>query len=148
MRSTTMATALALMAAASMPLQAHELPEPAPSARPAPAAPAALDPAVQRAMMSLTTTMLAGFAAGLTAGASGQFDAEPLIEKTLRQALAGRDFNNAIDSALAQAFAGGNEGASALPPEMRALLATTIKAVLAMARNEMLREASAGANNQ
>ncbi len=145
MRKTGMklVAALALFTAASGPVHAND--PPAPVARAAPIAATTLDPALRRVMMGLGSAMLAGFAGSMASGSAEAYDPGPILEKTIRQALASREFNNAVDAIVAQALAGGGDGASALPPEMRALLAAAIKGVVGMARNEILREFSAGA---
>ena len=144
MRKTGMkfAAALALFTAASGPVHAND--PPAPVARAAPIATTTLDPALQRMLMGLGSAMLAGFAGSMAAGSPESYDPGPLLEKTIRGALTSREFNNAVDGIVARALAGA-DGASALPPEMRAMLAAAIKGVVGMARNEMLREFSAGA---
>ena len=109
--------------------------------------PAAIDPALQRMLMNLGTAMLAGFAQSMAAGSPEAYDPGPLLEKTIRGALTSREFNSALDGIVAQAVAGGGDGASTstLTPELRALLAAAVKGVVGMARNELLREFSAGA---
>ena len=146
MRKTAMklVAALTMVTAAGGPAHASDAPTPAPVARTAPNMPAAIDPALQRMLMSLGTAMLAGFAQSMAAGSPEAYDPGPLLEKTIRGALTSREFNSALDGIVAQAVAGGG-GASTLPPELRALLAAAVKGVVGMARNEMLREFSAGA---
>lgn len=138
-----LAAAAALLAAASGGVRANDLP--APATRSTPIAPAALDPALQRMLMSLGTAMLAGFAASMASGSPEAFDPGPVLEKAVREALTSREFNRAVDGILAQVLAGGSEGGATLPPEMRGLLAAAVKGVVGMARNEVLREFSAGA---
>ena len=147
MRKTAMklVAALTMVTAAGGPAHASDAPTPAPVARTAPNMPAAIDPALQRMLMNLGTAMLAGFAQSMAAGSPEAYDPGPLLEKTLRGALTSREFNSALDGIVAQAVAGGGDGASTLPPELRALLAAAVKGVVGMARNEMLREFSAGA---
>lgn len=147
MRKTAMnlVAALTMVTAAGGPAHASDAPTPAPVARTAPNMPAAIDPALQRMLMSLGTAMLAGFAQSMAAGSPEAYDPGPLLEKTIRGALTSREFNSALDGIVAQAVAGGGDGASTLPPELRALLAAAVKGVVGMARNEMLREFSAGA---
>ena len=147
MRKTAMKllAALIMVTAAGGPAHASDAPTPAPVARTAPNMPAAIDPALQRMLMSLGTAMLAGFAQSMAAGSPEAYDPGPLLEKTIRGALTSREFNSALDGIVAQAVAGGGGGASTLPPELRALLAAAVKGVVGMARNEMLREFSAGA---
>ena len=137
--------ALTMVTAAGGPAHASDAPTPAPVARTAPNMPAAIDPALQRMLMSLGTAMLAGFAQSMAAGSPEAYDPGPLLEKTIRGALTSREFNSALDGIVAQAVAGGGDGASTLSPELRALLAAAVKGVVGMARNEMLREFSAGA---
>ena len=145
MRKTGMkfVAALALFTAASGPVHAND--PPAPVARAAPITATTLDPALRRMMVNLGSAMLAGFAGSMAAGSPEAYDPGPLLEKTIRGALASREFNNVVDAIVAQALAGGGDGASALPPEMRALLAAGVKGLVGMARNEILREFSAGA---
>ena len=145
MRKTGMklVAALAMVTAAGGAVHAND--QPAPVARTAPIATTTLDPALQRMLMGLGSAMLAGFAGSMAAGSPEAYDPGPLLEKTIRQALTSREFNSAVDAIVAQALAGGGDGPSALPPEMRALLAAAIKGVVGRARNEMLREFSAGA---
>ena len=147
MRKTAMKllAALIMVTAAGGPAHASDAPTPAPVARTAPNMPAAIDPALQRMLMSLGTAMLAGFAQSMAAGSPEAYDPGPLLEKTIRGALTSREFNSALDGIVAQAVAGGGDGASTLSPELRALLAAAVKGVVGMARNEMLREFSAGA---
>ena len=147
MRKTAMklVAALTMVTAAGGPAHASDAPTPAPVARTAPNMPAAIDPALQRMLMSLGTAMLAGFAQSMAAGSPEAYDPGPLLEKTIRGALTSREFNSALDGIVAQAVAGGGDGASTLSPELRALLAAAVKGVVGMARNEMLREFSAGA---
>ena len=149
MRKTAMnlVAALTMVTAAGGPAHASDAPTPAPVARTAPNMPAAIDPALQRMLMSLGTAMLAGFAQSMAAGSPEAYDPGPLLEKTIRGALTSREFNSALDGIVAQAVAGGGDGASTstLTPELRALLAAAVKGVVGMARNEMLREFSAGA---
>ena len=146
MRKTAMklVAALTMVTAAGGPAHASDAPTPAPVARTAPNMPAAIDPALQRMLMSLGTAMLAGFAQSMAAGSPEAYDPGPLLEKTIRGALTSREFNSALDGIVAQAVAGGGAGASTLSPELRALLAAAVKGVVGMARNEMLREFSAG----
>ena len=141
----TLLAALIMVTAAGGPAHASDAPTPAPVARTAPNMPAAIDPALQRMLMSLGTAMLAGFAQSMAAGSPEAYDPGPLLEKTIRGALTSREFNSALDGIVAQAVAGGGDGASTLSPELRALLAAAVKGVVGMARNEMLREFSAGA---
>ncbi len=103
----------------------------------------ALDPEMRRLFMTLATAVLANFAAHASKESQSGFDPGPAVEAALRDALASRDLQGAIDRLVDQAGRGvdGSEGA-ATPPEMRALLKAALAGAVALARSEMVREFS------
>ena len=107
-----------------------------------PARQAAIDPAMQRMLAGLATVVMANFAASIANGTLDGFDPGPTLEKTLRNTLTSREFNDGVDRFLAQAVAAGSEGASGLPPEFRQAIAAALTGVVNQARAEMLREFS------
>lgn len=110
---------------------------------PAASAATGLDPEMRRLFMTLATTLLAGFAANASKGSLEGFDPGPAIETTLRNALASRDLQGAIDRLVDQAGSGvdGPAGA-ATSPEMRAMLKAALSGAVALARSEIARELS------
>lgn len=98
----------------------------------------AMSPEVQRILMALATTVLTSFASGAASGSLEGFDPGPAIERAIKNAIASRDVNAALDRLVDQAGSGA-DGAS-LPPEMRALLKAALAGAVAMARSEVARE--------
>lgn len=107
-----------------------------------PARQAAIDPAMQRMLAGLATVVMANFAASIASGTLDGFDPGPTLEKTLRNTLTSREFNDGVDRFLAQAVAAGSAGASGLSPEFRQAIAAALTGVVNQARAEMLREFS------
>ena len=126
----------AIAASISAPARAQNEPAAPPTRQ------AGIDPAMQRMLAGLSTVAMANFAASIASGTLDGFDPGPTLEKTLRNTLASREFNDGIDRFLAQAVAAGSEGSSGLPPEFRQALAAALKGVINQARAEMLREFS------
>lgn len=112
-----------------------------------PAASSALDPAMQRLLMTLATSLLANFAASATHGSLEEFDPGPAIESALKSALGSRDLTAALDRLIDQVGRGVDAGPGAsdsagtvVSPEMRAMLKAALSGVVAMARSEIARE--------
>ncbi|MBL8380504.1 MAG: hypothetical protein JNM79_21725 [Burkholderiales bacterium] len=101
----------------------------------------AMDPALRQALMSLATALAVGFAANLSSGSQEGFDPGPILEKTVRNALAGNQLDQAVDALLASALK--SEGGAALPAELRVALALAAKALFANVRREALRDLGA-----
>ena len=110
---------------------------------PAASATTALNAEMQRLFMTLATVVLAGFAANASKGSLEGFDPGPALEATLRNALASRDLQGAIDRVVDQAVRGvdGPDGAAA-SPEMRAMLKAALSGAVALSRSEIARELS------
>lgn len=114
-----------------------------PAGNGATAAGVALDPEARRMFMTLATAVLASFAANASKGSLEGFDPGPAIETALKNALASRDLQGALDRLVDQAARGvdGAEGA-ATSPELRAMLKAALSGVVALARSELARELS------
>ena len=130
---------LAIMMTSLAPAHAAE---PGTGMPPAPVAArqSAMDPALQRALSSMATTLLTSFAASLANGTSDGFDPGPAIEKTLRGVLSSAELGNLIDRVAGQVLASGGSAASDLPPELRAALALAARNLMTSARREIARE--------
>ena len=104
------------------------------------ATPAAMDPALQRALSGLATTLLTSFAASLANSSADGFDPGPAIEKTLRGVLSSAELGTLIERVASQALSSGSNAAADLPPELRAALALAARNLMANARREIARE--------
>ena len=130
---------LTLAVAACSIATAHAQSDPVSS----PARQAAIDPAMQRMLAGLATVVMANFAASIASGTLDGFDPGPTLEKTLRNTLASREFNEGVDRFLAQAVAAGSEGASGMTPEFRKAIAAALKETL----NKSVRNESRDCND-
>jgi FtsH-binding integral membrane protein len=99
---------------------------------------ASMDPALRQALTGVATALLAGFAASMATGSEGGFDPGPILEKSLRAALAGNHLDNAVDALLASALR--SEGAAGMPAELRAALVLAARAMVVGAKREVLRD--------
>lgn len=130
-----------LVTAATAALLSTATPSFAQTAETRPSTQVAMDPALRQALVGLATTLAMGFAANLSSGTPEGFDPGPILEKTLRNALAGNQIDQAVDALLASAVR--SEGGAALPAELRVALALAAKALFANIRREALRDLGA-----
>ena len=134
-----------LFGAGAIPVLAQGVAPPATAAlgAAAPAAPAALDPALQKMFTALASTMLANFAANASSGSLDKFDPAPLLESAIKSAFNSRELNAALDRLVDQgmnADGTADRAPNSLSPEMRGLIKAALKGAVTMARTEIARE--------